>query len=196
MRRRATPVTPHITPSTAGAASPPLVGMDRGRPAPPPPPPELARVFVYNMMIAGAGREQIAATDAALNQPPWGRDMVLRIYSSICRELGDAALLPEHTRENLRAASVDRLRRDLVLMRIRRDNLPEKDHRTFVALMREIRHHESLLADVEGTKQLEIKVGVDVDVRVRSASMRVIANLTRDDFAELGRQAVAGALKG
>jgi len=58
----------------------------------------------------------------------------------------------------------------------------------YTRLDRAVTAKESLLADIEGTKQLEIHVDVDVDVRVRSASMRVIAGLTREEFAELGRE--------
>lgn len=165
-----------------------MVGLDRGRPSPPPRPPELAEVFVYNMMIAGAGREQIVATDAALNTPPWGRDLIFRIFAAKLKLVGNG--MAEQEKTHLRAMQVERLRRDIFTLRVRRDNLATGDHRSYVAYARELRQYESLLADVEGTKQIEIHVGVDVDVRVRSASMRVIANYTRDDFAEMGRELV------
>lgn len=190
MRRRRAPIQPHVTPSTASASTPPLVGLDRGRPPPSPPPPEQARIFVYRLMLSGASREQIAEMDT-LNVPPFGRQIVYRIYADVCKELGNAAELPENTRENLRAQATERLRRELVQLRVRRET-PKLPIRDYVNLTREVRFMESLLADVEGTKQLEIHVGVDVDVRVRSASMRIIANLTRDELATMGREVLDG----
>lgn len=195
MRRRRGPVQPHVNPITAASSTISQVGLDRGRPPPPPPPPEQARLFVYRSMLMGASREQIAEMDAAqANQippaTPFGRELIFRVYTTICRELGDAASLPEHSRETLRAQATERLRRELALLRSKRtlnSTVPE-----LIAITREVRHLESLLADIEGTKQLEVHVGIDVDVRVRSASMRVVANLTRDEFAEMGRELLDG----
>lgn len=140
-------------------------------------------------MLAGASREQIAEY-GALNEPPFGRQLVYQLYAAICKELSDAASLPEFARQSLRAQAVERLRRELLQLRNRREGLNDSQHDTYISMTRELRHLESLLADVEGTKQLEVHVGVDIDVRVRSASMRVIANLTREDFAEMGRELV------
>jgi hypothetical protein len=189
MRRRRAPIQPHVTPTTAASTTVPEVGLSRGAPPPPPAPPEQARLFVYRLMMTGATREQIADT-GEVNVPPFGRELVYRLYSTICKELGDAANLPEFSRETLRMQATYRLKRDVSLLRSRQ-NTTGISHIDYVRLDRAITK-ESLLADVEGTKQLEVHVDVDVDVRVRSASMRVIANLTRDELEEIGREMLDG----
>jgi hypothetical protein len=138
------------------------------------------------MMLTGASREHIADIGEA-NDPKFGRELVFRIYSIVCKELSDAANLPEFARKTLRAQATQRLRRDVALLRSRMNRASINDL-DYTRLDRAVTAKESLLADIEGTKQLEIHVGVDVDVRVRSASMRVIAGLTREEFAELGRE--------
>lgn len=137
-------------------------------------------------MLTGATREHIADIGEH-NTPKFGREMIFRIYSTICKELGDAGNLPEFSRETLRAQASHRIRRDLAILRgkMNRVNISDLD---FTRLDRAVTAKESLLADIEGTKQLEIHVGIDVDVRVRSASMRIIAGMTRDEFAEIGRE--------
>lgn len=139
-------------------------------------------------MLSGASREKIADLGEN-NDPKFGRELVFRLYSEICHELGDAASLPEHAREYLRAQQVERLRNELVDVRVRRSTLPKTQHADYVAMTREIRQIESLLADIEGTRSpVEMDLTIDMDVRVRSASLRIVQNLTAEDFARIGQE--------
>lgn len=162
-------------------------GLDRGAPPPPPPPPEQARIFVYRLMLAGASRDKIADM-ASVNVPRFGRELVYRLYSDICHELSDAANLPEHSREHLRAQAVERIRNELVGLRSRRQATGTTTEQ-YISMTREARHLESLLSDVEGTRRpIEIDVIVDMDVRIRSATMRIVTDLTAEEFAAMGRE--------
>lgn len=184
MRRHRAPKQPHVTSANAGGKTVVHVGASRGGVGPPPPAPQAARVFVYRMMVSGASAEQAAELDAAMNVPPFGREMVFALHARICKELGDAANLPEHVVDSLRAQQRERLRRDLVSLRATPTKTP--------ALWNAIRGHEALLADIEGTrKPIVVDVTVDVDVRVRSAMMRVVGDFTAEELAEIGREQLA-----
>ena len=192
MRRRradSLPKTPLLNDATASRTTTTVApGQGRGAPPPPAPPPLEVRTFVYRLMLSGATRERIADM-AEQNVPPFGRELVFRTYADICFELGNAANLPEHSREHLRAQAGERLRNELVALRMRRQALGKLDHEQFTAMTREVRHLEGLLADLEGTRMpVEVDLKVDMDVRVRSATMRVITAMTAEDFAAIGRE--------
>lgn len=190
-RRRANPAQPHVHVNPYAATLAAVGVKDRGDPPPPPPPPEQVRLFVYRNMNAGASLELIVQLDEAVaageQRPPYGRLLLDRTYSAICRELASAARLPEHAQETLRAQATQRLRRDLTLLRARmsRANITDLD---YARLDARVTAKESLLGEIEGTKQLQVNVKVDMDLRVRSAAMRVIGDMSADDFAEMGRR--------
>lgn len=184
-RRRATPKTPLLNDRVASSHTVVAPGLDRGAPPPPRPHPIEARVFVYRMLVNGASREQIVDM-GAVNVPPFGKHLIFSLFKEIALELRDARNLPEHQRDVLRAMQIESIQGELVQVRTRRARSGISTAE-WTALTREARHLSALLADLSGTRMpVEIDVTIDMDVRVRSATMRIVQELTAEQFDEMG----------
>jgi hypothetical protein len=144
----------------------------------------MARVFVYQHMVAGATERMLVQRDMVANRPPFGQAVISKLYETILEEFASAEKLPQHARDSLRRIASERLHNDLLQARVRqaRAGISDLD---WARLQNAVVRTEELLSRLEGTQRpVEIDVVVDMDVRVNGAMMRMVADVSADRFDE------------
>jgi hypothetical protein len=158
--------------------------------------------WIFQAMRQGASPERVRQTasgtdpktgDALVTGGPYDRQEVDRAL----RHVFDRMLNPPWVEvEHARAAQRERLSQDLMVMRDHarkvmrgKEGQSNSAQGSVHSMYNAIRGHEDLLADLDGTKTpLQVAVSVDVDVRIKSAVMTLVADATADDILRFGRE--------